>query len=139
MENPCCCCQNLRSSWKGDRSVQRPQAGGLEQDKLLVPRFGIHPEVTEDPPVTEAKPEAQSFRECGRKGGGTCQLMRFLETDHESKKAPKSLWTPARVRMSISVSLFGHSMRTLPMVTIITASHQTQRSDRLCLEFWCPS
>lgn len=50
--------------------MQRPQAGGgLEQDKLLVPRFGNHPEVAEDPPITEAKPEAGSLRECGRKGG----------------------------------------------------------------------
>lgn len=54
---------------KGDWSVQRPQAGGLEQDKLLAPRFGVHPEVAEDPPVTKAKPEARSFRECGGGGG----------------------------------------------------------------------
>lgn len=51
--------------------MQRPQAGGgLEQDKLLISRFGIHPEVAEDSPVTEAKPEAWSFTECGRKGEG---------------------------------------------------------------------
>lgn len=53
--------------------MRRTQAaGGLEQDKLLVPRFGIHPEVAEDPlpPSQKQSPRQGVSGNVVEKGGG---------------------------------------------------------------------